>query len=42
MPLTDIDVIHDEHNGVLGAPRFDAPSGNFLETLIPYTLAIIW
>lgn len=35
-PLTDIDVIHADHNGTNGAPRMEAPTGNFLENLVPY------
>lgn len=35
-PLTDIDVIHDDHDGTNGSARFDAPSGNFLETMVAY------
>ena len=35
-PLTDIDVIHNDHNGTNGAARFDAPSGNFLEAVVAY------
>jgi hypothetical protein len=36
VPLTDIDVIHRDHDGTDGPARFDAPSGNFLETLVTY------
>lgn len=36
-PLTDIDVIHNDHNGTNGSARFDAPSGNFLDTLVTYS-----
>lgn len=35
-PLVDIDVNHNDHNGGSGPARFDAPSGNFLETLVAY------